>query len=115
MIEVVRWDEPADIEVPFDGAERRVLANNDRLMLVHNAISAGNEYPAHTHDETVQGVFVVEGEIEVFGDERIELETGDSAVIPPGIHHGFRGVAPRSRLFVAFTPPVGVTPSDLEG
>lgn len=103
-MDVVRWDDPRDLEVPFEGAERRELAATDELSLVHNLIPGGEEYPPHTHQETVQGVFVVEGSIEVFGDRSVTLDEGDSCVIPPGIHHGFRGVATRSRLLVSFTP-----------
>lgn len=113
-MDTVRWDDPADREVPFDGAERRELAATDELALVHNALDAGVEYPAHTHDAVTQGVFVIEGAIRVFGDEAVDLEAGDSCVIPPGTRHGFRGVAPHSRLVVAFAPPVEVTPGDLE-
>lgn len=113
-MDVVRWNDPAELEIPFDGAERRELASNEKLMLVHNRIEQDRVYPAHTHDETVQGVFVIEGSIEVFGDRSVVLEEGDSCVISPGFHHGFRGVAPESRILVAFTPPVDISPSDID-
>jgi quercetin dioxygenase-like cupin family protein len=111
---VTRWDEPAEHDRPYDGAERRLLAFDDRLQLNYNGLEAGIEYPVHSHEETVQGMFVVKGEVEIYGDETIRLGTGDSIIIGAGEEHGIRGIAPESQLVVASTPPSGL-PSTTDG
>ncbi|MFB6129657.1 MAG: cupin domain-containing protein [Salinigranum sp.] len=107
-MDVTRWDDPAEHDTPYDGAERRLLAYDDTLQLNHNALEEGIEYPVHSHEETVQGMFVVEGEVEIYGDETVRLEEGDSIIIDAGQHHGIRGIAPHSALLVASTPPSGL-------
>lgn len=114
-MDVTRWDEPATLDRPYGRAERRLLAFDDRLQLNHNALESGVEYPVHAHDETVQGMFVIEGEVELYGDETVRLRAGDSVVIPAGHRHGIRGIAPESRLLVASTPPSGLPETDAEG
>lgn len=111
-MDVVRWTEPTVHDRPYEGAERRLLATNDRLQLNHNALEAGIEYPVHAHDETDQGMFVIEGEIEITGDETVRLAAGDSIVIPAGQRHGIRGIAPESAILVASTPPSGLPETD---
>lgn len=112
---VTRWDDPREHDRPFDGAERRLLAADDRLQLNHNALTDTVEYPVHVHDETTQGMFVIAGEIEIFGDETVRLRTGDSLIIPPGVRHGIRGVAPESEILVASTPPSGLPSTSADG
>lgn len=107
-MDVTRWDEPATLDRPYGRAERRLLAFDDRLQLNHNALEEGVEYPVHVHEESAQGLFVIEGEIEIYGDETARLAEGDSVVMPAGQHHGIRGIAPESRLLLASTPPTGL-------
>jgi len=107
-MQVTRWDDPAERDYPFDGAERRLLAFDDRLQLNYNALAEGIEYPVHVHEETTQGMYVIEGEVEIHGDETVRIAKGDSIIIPAGQRHGIRGVAPESVLMVASTPPSGL-------
>ena len=100
------WTEPAAVESPYEGIERRVLASTDEMMLVHYTVSEGGVFPEHVHEETVQAVYVVEGRIELTGDREETLAAGDSFVVEPGVRHGIEGVAPRSQLIDAFAPPI---------
>lgn len=100
------WDNPFKTEDAYEGIERRVLSFTDDLMLVHYTVEEGAEFPEHEHDETHQAVFVIEGELELFGDRSETLETGDSFVVGPGIRHGIRGVAECTTVLDAFAPPI---------
>jgi quercetin dioxygenase-like cupin family protein len=98
--------DPFKQEAAYEGIERRVLAFTDDLMLVHYTVEADAVFPSHVHDETHQAVYVIEGEIELFGDRETTLAAGDSFVVGPGIEHGVRGRAAQSRLIDAFAPPI---------
>lgn len=98
--------EPFKHETAYEGIERRVLAFTDDLMLVHYTVAEDAVFPSHTHDETHQAVYVIEGEIELFGDNEATLAAGDSFVVGPGTEHGVRGRASRSQLIDAFAPPI---------
>ena len=105
-IDIRPWDDPFKTEAAYEGIERRVLAFTDELMLVHYTVEAGAVFPAHTHEETEQAVYVIEGEVELFGDESAVLATGDTFVVGPGTEHGVRGRAEETQLIDAFTPPI---------
>ena len=105
-MDLTDWDDPFKLEAAYDGIERRVLSFDETLMLVHYTVEEGAVFPAHTHDETTQGVYVVDGSIELFGDREATLEAGDTFVVGPGVEHGIRGVARESTLVDSFTPPI---------
>lgn len=105
-MDVTTWNDPFKVEEAYEGIERRVLSFTDELMLVHYTVDEDAVFPAHTHDETHQGVFVIEGSIELFGDRNETLEAGDTFVVGPGTEHGIRGLAPESRIIDSFTPPI---------
>lgn len=105
-IEIRHAEEPFKEESAYEGIERRVLSFTDDLMLVHYTVEEGAVFPAHTHDMTHQAVYVIEGEVELFGDREATLSAGDSFVVGPGIEHGVRGKAAESRLIDAFAPPI---------
>lgn len=105
-MDLTRWDDPFKQEEAYDGIDRRVLSFDETLMLVHYTVDEGAVFPTHTHDETHQGVFVIEGEIELFGDWNETLEAGDTFVVGPGTEHGIRGLATKSQVIDAFTPPI---------
>lgn len=106
QIDITDWDDPFKTESAYDGIERRVLSFTDEMMLVHYTVEAGAEFPAHDHDVTRQAVFVIDGEVELFGDRSRRLTAGDTFVVGPGVRHGVRGVAETSRLIDAFAPPI---------
>lgn len=103
---VTPWDDPHKVESAYEGIERRVLSFTDELMLVHYTVEEGAVFPAHSHEVTHQAVYVIEGEIELFGERNERLGPGDSFVVGPGIEHGIRGVATVSQVVDAFTPPI---------
>lgn len=103
---VTPWDDPNRVENAYDGIERRVLSFTDDLMLVHYTVQADAVFPEHTHEETHQAVFVLEGALDLFGDHETRLRAGDSFVVGPGTAHGIRGVAEVTRVIDAFTPPI---------
>jgi quercetin dioxygenase-like cupin family protein len=105
-IEIRDWDDPFKTQDAYEGIERRVLSFTDGLMLVHYTVEEGAVFPEHGHDETHQAVFVVGGELELFGDRSATLEAGDSFVVSPGVRHGVRGVAERTTIIDAFAPPI---------
>jgi quercetin dioxygenase-like cupin family protein len=100
------WDDPFKLEQAYEGITRRVLAFTDDLMLVHYTVEEGATFPVHEHDETHQAVFVVDGTVELVGENPRTLSAGDSFVVGPGVRHGIRGVASESQLIDAFTPPI---------
>lgn len=103
-MDITDWDEPARID-ELDGGERRILACTDEMMLVHYTLEAGAEGAPHSHDETTQASFVVEGSLELCGAYSRTLEAGDSYVVPPGTEHGVRALEP-CRVVDAFAPPL---------
>jgi quercetin dioxygenase-like cupin family protein len=105
-IDIRHAGEPFKQETAYEGIDRRVLAFTDTLMLVHYTVTEGAVFPSHTHEETHQAVYVIEGEVELFGDHETTLAAGDSFVVGPGIEHGVRGRAARSQLIDAFAPPI---------
>lgn len=106
MFDLATWTDPFKVEEAYPGIERRVLAFNDEMMTVHYTVERGAEFPAHEHETTQQSVYVLEGEIELFGEHETTLAEGDSFVVGPNVEHGVRGVAPRSELIDSFSPPI---------
>jgi len=64
----------------------------------------GNNKTLHYHKKTTEIFTVLEGEFYfTIGGEEYVFGVNDSAVIPPGIVHGFRAKLPNSRLQFIFT------------
>lgn len=105
-IEIRDWTNPFKTETAYNGIERRVLSFTDDLMLVHYTLEEGAVFPEHKHERTHQAVFVLDGELELFGDRSATLSTGDNFVVGPDIRHGIRGVAERTTIIDAFAPPI---------
>jgi quercetin dioxygenase-like cupin family protein len=78
------------------------------LAVVESTLAAGAMTPLHAHDEE-EGLEAVDGRITVFlGDEVIELEAGDSVVVPCGVPHTLRaGPAPTRLLSASFVSSAG--------
>jgi quercetin dioxygenase-like cupin family protein len=91
---------------PFEaepGLERRVLAHNQRMMLVehHMAVGWAGARHSHPHDQLV---YVVAGRIRFScGPETFEMSPGDSALLRGGIEHQAWALEPSIVLDV-FTP-----------
>ena len=81
-----------DTDLPWlelgGGVKRKIMAFDERLMLVKVAFEAGGIGTVHQHPHTQishveSGVF----EIEIAGEKKI-LKAGDAFFIPPNVWHG---------------------------
>ena len=92
--------------VPFDLARRQIADFRDeREQTGRDPGEVGILREAYVA-ETEQAVYVIDGEIELFGDETTVLGAGDTFVVGPGTEHGVRGRAEETQLIDAFTPPI---------
>lgn len=82
-----------------------MLAHGEDLMLVGYSLEAGAEGAPHSHEETTQASFAVEGRLELRGDRPATVTAGDSYVVPPGTVHGVRATEP-TVVLDAFAPPL---------
>lgn len=70
------------------GVRRKIMAYDDRLMLVRVAFEAGGVGTLHQHPHT-QISHVESGSFEVeIGDEKRILNAGDCFYVPPNVMHG---------------------------
>jgi Uncharacterized conserved protein, contains double-stranded beta-helix domain len=102
---VTNWENPTKIDELDGNGERRILAYTDEMMLVHYSLESGAEGALHSHEDTVQASFVIEGSLKLLGEYSTTVEAGDSYVIPPGIRHGVRANEP-CKVIDAFSPPL---------
>jgi quercetin dioxygenase-like cupin family protein len=72
----------------YPGLVRRVLAFNDKLMIVEHTMREGSVFPLHSHPEE-QLAYLVSGHIRVeVGDtESFEAVAGDSFVVRGNVEH----------------------------
>jgi len=78
----VPWEQTAD------GVRRKIMAYDERLMVVKVEFQSGGIGPLHQHyhsqiTHVESGVFQVE-----IGDEKKLLSAGDAFYIPPNVMHG---------------------------
>ena len=99
-----RWDDPNGID-DVEGGERRILGMTDEMMLVHYTLPEGAVGEPHSHEETTQASFVIEGALELTGAYSSTIEAGDSYIIPPKTEHGVR-VIEDCKVIDAFSPPL---------
>ncbi|GAA1441986.1 cupin domain-containing protein [Nocardiopsis tropica] len=79
----------ADVEprIAFPDLTRRVLAHNDKLMLVEHVMEKGSVFPRHSHPHE-QLAYLVSGHIRVVaGGRTFEAGPGDSFVVKGGVEH----------------------------
>ncbi|MBR5111327.1 MAG: cupin domain-containing protein [Clostridia bacterium] len=70
------------------GVTRRVLAYIESMMTVEVSFESGAVGAVHTHPHT-QCSYVLSGKFSYsVEDERVELNPGDSIVVPSGLPHG---------------------------
>jgi len=75
-------------ETVGEGVKRKIMAYDDKIMLVHVAFDKGGIGPMHQHYHS-QVTYVVSGSFDVTIDGKTEtLKTGDSFYIPPNVLHG---------------------------
>ena len=80
-----------DEQKPIDlggGVTRRILSHNPELMSVEVAFETGAEGAVHTHPHT-QCSYVLSGRfLYAVEGEEVELNPGDSIVVPSNLPHG---------------------------
>jgi quercetin dioxygenase-like cupin family protein len=97
-----RYDAMRDVQA-FPGVVRRTLGSGERLTLVEIRIGEGHEVPEHTHPHEQAGQ-VLEGRVRFrIGGQELELQRGDSYVIPGGLEHHVVALE-AARLIEAFAP-----------
>lgn len=85
------------------GSSRRILAYNDSLMSVEVNFESGSEGALHTHPHT-QCSYVLSGKfIYTVEGESVELNPGDSVVVPSNAVHGTKCLEAGTLLDI-FTP-----------
>lgn len=104
-MDVTSWEDPVRVDELDGGGEWRILAHTDDMMLVHYSLEEGERGAPHSHQETVQASFVIEGSLELLGEYSTTVEAGDSYVIPPGTTHGVRAKE-EYKVIDAFSPPL---------
>jgi quercetin dioxygenase-like cupin family protein len=88
LVKVFIKDEDIAWEQVGDGIKRKIMAYDERLMVVKVAFEKGGIGTVHQHHHTQithveSGVF----EVEIDGDKKI-LKSGDAFFIPTNIWHG---------------------------
>jgi quercetin dioxygenase-like cupin family protein len=87
----------------FPNLSRRVLAYNDKLMVVEHTMEKDSVFPMHTHPHE-QLAYLISGHIRVLCDGEIfEATAGDSFVVRGGIEHQVVALE-RSVALDVFTP-----------
>jgi quercetin dioxygenase-like cupin family protein len=76
----------------------------DRFALIEFVFPRHASPPLHTHPQD-ESYVVLDGRLTIVaGDERFELESGGSAVVPIGVPHTFRVDSETARVLVLSTP-----------
>jgi len=74
--------------VTLDGSSIRELAHTDEQSLAEATVEPGGETEAHYHRTTEELYFFTAGSGRMqFGDEIVDVATGECVTIPPGVEH----------------------------
>ena len=93
----------AEFWSPEAGLLRRVLAHNEKMMLVEHRMESTWVGARHSHPHD-QMVYVIKGRLQFYcGQEEFEACAGDSFVLRGGIEHSARALEAATVLDV-FTP-----------
>ncbi|MBA4743713.1 MAG: cupin domain-containing protein [Muricauda sp.] len=75
-------------ETVGEGVKRKIMAYDDKIMLVKVQFDEGGIGPMHDHYHS-QTTYVVRGEFELtIGEETKLMKAGDAFYIPPHVSHG---------------------------
>lgn len=98
----VRNDEAKEQDLG-GGVVRKVLAYNDKLMVVELTFGRGSVGAVHSHPHT-QSTYILSGRFRfTAGGESVEVEAGDSLLFESGVPHGSECIE-AGRLLDIFTP-----------
>ena len=102
-LSIVPASEERPYSVPEPGLWRRVLATNEKLMLVEHRMNGGWVGSAHSHPHD-QLLYVISGKLHMkAAGQSFELHAGDSLVVRGGVEHQASALEPSIVLDV-FTP-----------
>ena len=95
----------------FKGVRIAKLVTKERSTAVGVSlleIAPGVEIPVHTHESSIDSIYVVEGEGEAMVDGAWqEIRAGDYVFVDAGEEHGVRSSEDTGlRLFVVHSPPL---------
>ena len=101
-LKIVKAEDASSVPA-YENLTRRVLAHNDKLMLVEHTMEEGSVFPRHSHPHE-QLAYLVSGHIRVqAGDQTFEARSGDSFVLRGGVEHQVTALQ-RSVALDIFTP-----------
>ncbi|MDX8046844.1 quercetin 2,3-dioxygenase [Gracilibacillus sp. S3-1-1] len=82
-------------------ADKKSTDNKFEIVLISGG--KGDSFPFHVHDQTYEGILLLDGKLELSIDEESYLLLpGDYAHIPPGTIHSYRMQGHRTR-FISYT------------
>jgi quercetin dioxygenase-like cupin family protein len=64
----------------------------------------GSATPFHVHHNEDEAFYILEGQVTMVGDERIDLEAGDYFFVPRGVPHAYLVRSERARMLVTISP-----------
>ena len=71
----------------LDGIRIKTLVYGDKSLLTEFHLAQGSQLPAHSHPQEQTG-YLVSGRIRLFiGDEKFEVEPGDSWCVSDNVEH----------------------------
>jgi quercetin dioxygenase-like cupin family protein len=89
---------------PEPGLHRRILAHNEKMMLVEHRMEPTWVGARHSHPHD-QMVYIVEGRLRFFcGDDDFEAGAGDSFVVRGGVEHCAHALGEPAVVLDVFTP-----------
>jgi quercetin dioxygenase-like cupin family protein len=89
---------------PEPGLLRRILAHNEKMMLVEHRMEPTWVGARHSHPHD-QMVYIVEGRLRFHcGDDEFEAVAGDSFVVRGGVEHCARALGEPAVVLDVFTP-----------
>ena len=79
---------------------------NGAYFIFEAIVPPGGGPPPHTHSKEDEGIYILEGAIDVtMGNKQIKAKVGDFVHLPRGIIHAFRNAgSEQAKMLVLFTP-----------
>lgn len=84
----------------------KVLPEAGTGLIIEITAPPGHGTPPHTHDTDAEAFYILDGELTVESEGRIEtLRSGDMCLLPAGREHAFRNESSRNVRFLAVVTP----------
>lgn len=75
-------------------------------LIIEVTAPPGHGAPPHAHDEDTEAFYILDGELTVEAEGRVEtLRSGDMCLLPAGREHAFRNEGPHDVRFLAVVTP----------